>query len=102
LAGIAGIRIGSRSRWWCRHLPVKLRRILARIWPPIFSVTLLNGVLLVIGSLVLVYLFDVNSPDLFVNSFFFSVLSLTASIISGIGYDLESRNQLQGEGSIDV
>jgi hypothetical protein len=51
---------------------------------------MLNGVFLVIGSVVLVYLFGVNNPDLFTNSFFFVVLSLPLTILIGVAYDIQN------------
>jgi len=50
-------------------------------------------VFLVIGSLILVYFFDLNNPDLFVQSFFFSVLSLLLTIFVGRAYDVQRSEQ---------
>ena len=47
----------------------------------------MNGVFLVVGSVALVYLADLNNPDLFTNSFFFAVLSLSVTIFFGRAYD---------------
>jgi hypothetical protein len=48
---------------------------------------------LVIGSLILVYLFDLNNSDLFVNSFFFSIPSLLLTIFIGRAYDAQESEQ---------
>ena len=53
-----------------------------------FGVSVLNGVFLVIGSVILVVLFGLNNPDLFTNSFFFAVPSLLLSMLTGVAYDL--------------
>lgn len=89
LAGVAGLGINAPYVWWRTHLPVNVRRVLARLWPWVFGVCVLNGVFLVIGSVVLVYLFGVNNPDLFTNSFFFVVLSLPLTILIGVAYDIQ-------------
>jgi len=57
-----------------------------------------NGVFLVIGSLILVYLCDVNNPDLFVGSFFFLVLSLFLTILTGRAYDRRARESIRWVG----
>ena len=90
LAGVAGLGINSRHIWWRTHLSVNIRSTLARLFPWVFGVCVINGVFLVIGSLILVYLFAFNNPDLFVNSFFFAVSSLLLSIITGIAYDIQN------------
>jgi hypothetical protein len=93
LAGVAGLGINAPYTWWRTHLPVNVRRVLARLWPWVFGVCVLNGVFLVIGSVVLVYLFGVNNPDLFTNSFFFAVLSLALTIFTGVAYDIQNSER---------
>jgi hypothetical protein len=93
LAGVAGTGVDRPSTWWRQHLPINVRRFLAPLWPWIFSIAVINGVFLVIGSLILVYFFDLNNPDLFVNSFFFSILSLLLTIFIGRAYDIQKSEQ---------
>jgi hypothetical protein len=93
LAGVAGTGIGRPSTWWRERLSVKVRRFLGTVWPWIFGLAVINGVFLVIGSVILVYLFDLNNPDLFTNSFFFSVLSLSLTISIGRAYDAQKGAQ---------
>ncbi len=89
LAGVAWLGIGVPLTWWGKHLSVSLRRILATLWPWIFGVAVINGVFLVIGSLILVYFFDLNNPDLFTNSFFFTVVFLLLLNFTGRAYDIQ-------------
>jgi len=89
LAGVAGTGIEAPFTWWRRHLSVNLRRFLGTLWPWIFGIAVVNGVFLVIGSLILVYFFDLNNPDLFTNSFFFAVVSLLLTIFTGVAYDIQ-------------
>jgi hypothetical protein len=93
LAGVAGIGINSPSTWWRTHLPAKLRRVLARLWPWVFSICVVSGLFLVVGSLILVYFFEVNNPDFFVMNFFFTILVLLLTILMGIAYDIQNRQR---------
>jgi hypothetical protein len=93
LAGVAGTGIGTPSTWWRKRLPANGGRLLRIVWPSILGITVLNGMFLVIGSVILVYFFDLNKPDLFTNSFFFAVLSLSLTIFVGRAYDLLKNEQ---------
>ena len=88
LAGVAGLGIDAPYPRWRTRLSDGVRRFLARLWPWVFGVSVLNGVFLVIGSVILVVLFGLNNPDLFTNSFFFAVPSLLLSMLTGVAYDL--------------
>jgi hypothetical protein len=87
LAGVAGTGIDTPSPWWQKRLSRRGWRLVGRLWPGIFGVAVVNGVFLVVGSVVLVYLFDYDNADLFTNSFFFSVVSLALTIWVGRGHD---------------
>lgn len=90
LTGIAGMGINSSHNWWRKHLPANALNVLAKLWPWAFGICLINGVFLVIGSLILVFFFAFNYPDLFVYSFFFAVITLILTIITGIAYDIRA------------
>ena len=89
LAGVAGTGVDKPLTWWRKHLSLNVRHLFTTLWPWIFGIAVINGVLLVIGSLILVYFFDLNNPDLFLNSFFFSVFSLLLTIFIGRAYDVQ-------------
>lgn len=93
LAGVAGTGIDKPLTWQHKCFPVNVQRFFAALWPWIFSITIINGVFLVIGSIILVYFFNVNNPDLFVKSFFFSILSLLLTIFIGYAYDIQMGEQ---------
>lgn len=93
LAGISGIGINSPLIWWRNHLSVNLQRFLAKLWRWLFGIAVINGVFLVFGSLILVYFFNFNNPNLFTNSFFFSLLLLFLVILTGRAYDIQ-KNKL--------
>jgi hypothetical protein len=95
LAGVAGLGIDAPYPRWRARLSDGLRRVLARLWPWFFGLALIDTVFLVIGSLVLVYGFDFNNPDLFVGVFFLSAILLIPTIITGVAYDIQ-----RGEGGV--
>ncbi|MBP1632246.1 MAG: hypothetical protein H6Q11_534 [Acidobacteria bacterium] len=89
LAGAAGLRLGAPHTRLRKHLPAGFRRFLARLWPWVFGVALANGALLVAGSIILVYVFDVDAPEIFVGSFLFAIASLLLSAVSGVAFDIQ-------------
>lgn len=95
LAGVAGLGINASHTWWRKHLRTNLRRFLATLWPWIFGIAVINGVFLMVGSVILVYFFDLNNPDLFTNSFFFAVVSLLLMIFTERAYDIQRHQEMQ-------
>lgn len=91
LAGVAGTRVGAPLTWWRTRLAPAGRRFLAALWPWVYALAALNALFLVVGSVLLVYLFDLNNPDLFVNSFFFAILSIALAIVTGLAHDAQER-----------
>jgi hypothetical protein len=90
LAGIAGTQINSPHHWWRKHVPAIVLGTLAGLWLPVFGVTVINGVFLVIGSVTLVYFLGLNNPDLFIYSFFLAIVTVILSILTGIAYDIRA------------
>ena len=78
---------------------LSIRRLLAAVWPWIFGISAINGAFLVVGSVILVYLFRLNNPDLFLWSFYFAVVSLLVTVFAGVAYDVQ--RQVGGESSVD-
>jgi len=89
LAGIAGAEIHNPHSWWDEHVTFGTQRKLSNAWPLAFGVALLNGVLLFVGSLVLVYGFDFNHPDLFLYSFYLAIVLVPLATITAIAHDLQ-------------
>lgn len=89
LAGVAGTRIGAPLGWSRAHLPARVRRILAYLWPWVFGVALINGVFLFVGAIILVYSFGLGDQALYLNSFFFAVVLLLLTVLTGVAYDLQ-------------
>ena len=93
LAGVAGLGINARS-WWGTRLPINIQHFLAKSWPWVFGICLVNGVFLVVGSIILVYFLGLNNPDLFVYSFFFAIVSVLLSIFTGAAYDVQKGHRV--------
>jgi hypothetical protein len=89
LAGVAGLGINAPPGLWRKRVPVSVRRFLAALWPWVLSMGVINGVFLVISSVILVYFFDLNDPDLFTNSFFLSIFFQLVMIFTGRAYDVQ-------------
>jgi hypothetical protein len=87
LAGVAGLGGAGRQPRWVRRLPTGSRRALASAWPPLFALGVANGVFLVVGSVTLAYAADLNAPNLFLGSFYCSVVLLVLLLAAGVAYD---------------
>ena len=98
LSGLAALGINSPYPWWQAHLQNGPRLFLARTWPWVLGVTLTNGVFLVIGSVILVIFFGLDTPQLFVDSFLVSVPLVLLTILTGVARDLENKPRAQGHG----
>lgn len=83
LASLAAFGIHAPYRWWRLHLAGSFAKFLAGAWPWLFGVSVLNGVFLVVGSVLLTVIVGLNTPDLFVGSFFFAFVSVLLCIWTG-------------------
>jgi len=93
LASAAGMGIHSTHNWWRTHLPVPIRQFLGKCWPAVFIVCAVNGIFLVVGSVILVTFFGLNQPQLFVYSFLFAIASLIICNFLAIAYDVQHGPQ---------
>ena len=89
LAGLAGTTIHAPLAWWRKRFSGPLGRGLARLWPLVFGINLLNALFLFIGSTLLVYLFQVDNHDLFLYSFFIAMIGTLLTLLTGLAYDLQ-------------
>ena len=101
LAGVAGTGIRSPLTGWRKRLTVNVRHFLAKSWPWVFGACVISGVFLVVGSVILVYFFGLNNPDLFSNSFYFVVLSLPLTTLTGIAYDIQNGDVVSKTNKVD-
>ncbi len=93
LAGAAGTQIDAPLSRWGRRLSGSARHFLAALWPLAFAVAAVSGSFLVVGSLILVFLFGVNNAALFLNTFYFTVLSLFLTVLLAPFYDYGRTEQ---------
>jgi hypothetical protein len=89
LAGVAGQAINAPLTGWRRRVPGLVRRALAMLWPLVFGISLLSGLLLFLGSIVLMYVFDVGNSDLYFGLFQLTAVALLLAVITGAAYDAE-------------
>jgi len=94
LAGWPGHAIGTPERAWPARLPASMRRALASSWPMVFALAAANGLFLFLVSLALLFWFDVTNADLFLWSFYLSVLLLLAASMGAIAWDAARRSML--------
>lgn len=94
LAGLAGTKINVPLSGWRSHLPGNTQRLLATLWPLSFTVATLSGSFLVVGSLILVFFFGLNNAALFLNTFYFTVLSLLLTVLLAPLYDNQESQQM--------
>ena len=88
-AGISGLGInGSVPRWYA-SLPEKIRKGLVTIWPWLFVVCVLDGVILILGALIFAYIFGLNIPSVWVFCFLTLMPLLLFTIITGVARDIQ-------------
>jgi hypothetical protein len=93
LAGVARTAIGAPLSGWRSRLPLGAQHFLAALWPWLFAVAAISGFFLVVGSLILVYFFGLNDADLFLNTFYFTVLSLLLTVLLAPLFDNRQRER---------
>jgi hypothetical protein len=87
LAGVAGTGIyPSRDGWRTRLLGDNGRFVLV-MWPLMFAIAAISSIFLVIGSLILVYFFGLDNDQLFLNTFYLTVLALFLTVVMTPAYD---------------
>ena len=91
LAGWAGTGINSPLRWWRARLSRSLRRLLARLWPWLFGACLLASLVLFVGSLIMVTVFDYNNADFFSTLFLFTFALLMLVVVAAFARDAETK-----------
>lgn len=87
IAGVAGLGINARAPNWYRQLPAQLRNVFAAAWPWLFGVCVINGVFLIVGTLIFGYIIGLNIPEVWVFCFLLSIPLLILTILSGVAYD---------------
>jgi hypothetical protein len=87
LGGVAGTSINAPLTGWRQRLPINTRDFLTKLWPWAFGIAAISGTFLVVGSVILVFFFGLNNPNLFLNTFYLTVLSLLLTVLVTPVYD---------------
>ncbi|KAB7740594.1 hypothetical protein GA707_19010 [Nostocoides sp. F2B08] len=91
---VIGILAGAVGRWSADRPPRWLARAgrgtvygLAQAWLPVFVLSLVNALFLVVGSVVLVYATGLHAPTLFEGSFYLTVVLLLVHLFAAPAHD---------------
>jgi hypothetical protein len=87
LAGVAGLGIDAPHAFWRERLSSPVRRALAALWPWLFAISLISGLLLFVVTLILVFVFHTGTSDFYFGIFQLTAVSLLLSVIAGPAYD---------------
>jgi hypothetical protein len=66
IVGVAATKMNAPLTWWRTHLSTGLGRVLAKAWSPCLVAGVTAWLLLMPGTIVLDFFFDVNIPDVVV------------------------------------
>ena len=98
---VIGMLAGAVGRWGPDRQPARVRRLspgwrrgLARGWPALFTVAAVNGLLLVVGSLVLVSTVGLHAPTVFEASFYLMVVLLGLLLLASPARDAHRNDTL--------
>lgn len=98
LAGVIGSWSADRRPRWLRRVSRSTVQRLAQAWPPLFVLSLVNALFLVVGSVVLVYVTDLHAPTVFEGSFYLTVILLLAHLAAAPAHDAALSMPLAGVG----
>ena len=87
IAGLAATRINASFTWWRAHLPVNTRRVLARIWPWSYVLTLTAWLTVLPGVPIIGYFFPLVDPGVIYTLILLAFVSLLVTIVIGFVHD---------------
>lgn len=93
LAAAAAGLIHAPLAGWRSRLTGLFGRTLARLYPWVFTLSVLNAAFLFLGALALTHFFRFGNAELYSNSFLLVVVSLPVTILTGIAYDLHRETR---------
>jgi hypothetical protein len=91
VAGWAGTGVHAPLRWWREHPLAGPRHLLATSWPWLCAACFVATTVLVIGSLVLVFVFGVDNAGLFTNLFLVAIVLQLLTAVAGFARDGQQR-----------
>ena len=92
LGSIAGMSIRSEFKLWRRILPGGFTRWMANVWPWVWGITAANGIFLVVGHILLVFVFGFTNPDVFVISTFVALVTIPLCTWVAVGAELANSS----------
>ena len=90
MAGIAGTRAASPLTFWRKGRFASILGVLSKIADLVYLVSVVNGAFLVFGSAIFPYL-GIHAPDVFVTSFFFTLVTIPVTIAAGIAKTINEK-----------
>lgn len=94
LAGWAGTGIHSPLTFWRTRFSPDTQHRLSRAWIWLFVISLFNMLILVVGSVMGVYLFNVNNADFFSNLFLLTFALMPVTVVTGFVYDVYHKEPI--------
>lgn len=89
IVGLTATRINAPLAWWRSHLPAGLQRSLGKLWPGSYIVCVISWLLLLPGTVILGFVFGVDSVTLVVPFIILLAFgSMALAILTGFAYDL--------------
>jgi len=92
IAGVAGLGINAQEPKWSKNLSSRSRKLFAAAWPWLFAVCVIDGAILVVGSLIFGYIIGLNIPGVWVFCFLLAIPLLILTITTGVAYDSNRSN----------
>ncbi|MFX1275333.1 MAG: hypothetical protein ACFFBP_00085 [Promethearchaeota archaeon] len=89
LISIIATRINSSLMWWENHLPSKIKKFLSKLWFPIFTVSVIIFIFLVLGGIFGVWFLDPNNATTLLSYIgLISIGLIIFAFLCGFAYDI--------------
>lgn len=86
-AGLVATRINASFTWWRSHLSVNTRRVLARVWPWSYALTLIAWLAVLPGVPIISYFFPLVEVGVIYTLILLAFTTLLITIVIGFGHD---------------
>ncbi len=95
IVGSAATRINAPLTWWKAHLSENTRRVLAKLWPLLFTACLIDWLLVMPGIVVLNHFFGVNGASYILAPIAGMPGLLFLSMVAAFAHDLQRQAGLR-------
>ena len=94
IVGVAATRINAPLTWWRTHLSSGSQRFLANLWPWCIVAGVIAWLLLMPGTILLDFFFEVSNPDLVVPVLTLSTFgSLLLTVFAAFAHDTRKQSE---------